>query len=116
MFKEILVNLLSSPVIWAVIFSIVFMVIGYIITKTKTKKDDKYYAIVKGFICNAFNIAEKYIPDNSAGNLGKIDVALKSFNEEYQRRFGTAPDADLLDKAKAEWSIIATEIKKSQSS
>ena len=114
MIKEIIVNLLSSPVIWATLFSIIFMVWGYITTKTKSENDDKYYQTVKGFICNAFNVAEKYIPDGSAGNLGKIDVALKSFNEEYQRRFGTMPDQDLLDKAKAEFAIIATEVKKAK--
>jgi len=112
--KTIVVNLLSDPIVWSVLFALVMYAVGLIVSKTKTTKDDAVLKVVKGFIYNAFNLAEKAIPDAAAGQLGKVDVALKHFNEAYEGRFGSAAPENILDLAKAEWSILATELKKAK--
>lgn len=112
--KTILMNLLADPVVWCVLFSLVFILIGIIVQKTATKKDDEIYAQVLKYINIAFNVAEKAIPDGTTGKLAKIDIALKDFNDRYASRFGTDAPPDVLDKAKAEWAILAQEIKKVQ--
>lgn len=114
MLKQIIINLLSDPVTWFCILSLVLAVFVFIAKKTKTTKDDAAAKIITGFIHNAFNTAEKFIPDGSTGKLGKIDVALKEFNSKYEARFGEAPTEDLKEVAKAEWSILATQIKKAK--
>lgn len=112
--KEIIINLLSDPIVWAVIFAVVLMIVGLIVKKTKTTKDDEVYAAVLGYIRTAFDIAEKAIPEGSTGKVKKIDIALKDFNDRYEARFGeTAPDK-LIEKAKAEWAILAAELKKAK--
>lgn len=110
--KEIVVNLLSSPIVWGVILTGLFVLIGYIIHKTKTKKDDTIWHAIQGMVINAFNIAEKAIPDTSKGTFGKIDIALKTFTEEYRKRNGKAPDEGLVNFAKDEFAILAREAKK----
>ena len=112
MVKEIVVNLLSSPVIWGVIAIIVFVVVKIIVSKTKTTKDDEIFNKAMGMIVNAFNVAEKWIPDGSSGNMGKVDVALKKFIEEYTKREGKAPTEDLINFAKDQWATLAFEAKK----
>jgi len=112
MIKEIVVGLLSSPAVWGVILTTLFVFIGYIVHKTKTKKDDAIWHAIQGMLINAFNIAEKAIPDTSKGTFGKIDVALKTFTEEYSKRNGKAPDEGLINFAKDEFAILANLAKK----
>lgn len=112
--KTVLINLLSDPIVWALLFAVVLMIAGMIVKKTKTTKDDAVYEAVIRYINTAFNIAEKAIPDGTVGKLSKVDIALKDFNARYEARFGeTAPDK-LIDKAKAEWAILADELKKAK--
>lgn len=112
--KQIIINLASDPIVWGVLLTVVFIVIGIIVSKTKTKKDDEVYEAVLRFIQTAFNIAEKAIPDVSVGRMKKIDIALKDFNDRYEARFGKTAPVELVDKAKAEWAIMAEELKKAK--
>lgn len=112
--KQIIINLLSDPIVWGVLLTVLFIVIGIIVSKTKTKKDDEIYEAVLRFIQTAFNIAEKAIPDGSVGRMKKIDIALKDFNDRYEARFGKSAPAEYIEKAKAEWAIMAEELKKQQ--
>jgi len=112
MFKEIAANLLSSPVVWGVLFTALIVLVSLIIHKTKAKKDDKIWHGILGMATHAFNLAEKIIPDKSQGFIGKLDKALKIFNEEYQKRNGKAPDEDLIGFVKDEFAIMAHELKK----
>lgn len=112
--KTIIINLLSDPIVWALLFALVLMIAGFIVKKTATKKDDEVYAAVMRFINTAFNIAEKAIPDGTTGKLSKVDIALKDFNARYEARFGESAPAELIDKAKAEWAVLAAEIKKAK--
>ncbi len=112
MIKDIIVGLLGNPVTWGVLLAAVFVIISWVVYRTKTQKDDQIWHMVTGIAVNAFNIAEKFIPDGSGGTLGKLDVALKTFTEEYRKRTGKAPNENVLDWAKDEWSILAHELKK----
>lgn len=112
--KEIAVNLLSDPIIWSCIFCVLLVVAGLIVKKTKNTKDDEIYAAVIRYINTAFNIAEKAIPDGSTGKMKKIDIALKDFTDRYEARFGASAPQELIDKAKAEWAIMAAELKKAK--
>lgn len=114
MIKEIAVKLLSDPLVWSVILAFVLYLVAWVVKRTKTQKDDEALQLVLGFIHNAFNLAEKAIPDTTTGKLSKVDVALKAFNEDYERRFGVSAPQKLVDQAKAEWAILATEIKKAK--
>lgn len=114
MLKEIGIKLLSDPLVWSVILAFVLYLVSWAVKKTATQKDDEVLKLVMGFIHNAFNIAEKTIPDDATGKLSKLDVALKAFNDDYERRFGESAPQKLIDQAKAEWSILATEIKKAK--
>jgi hypothetical protein len=114
MLKEIGMRLLSDPLVWSVILAFVLYLVTWTVKKTATKKDDEALKLVMGFIHNAFNVAEKSIPDDATGRLSKIDVALKAFNADYERRFGESAPQKLVDQAKAEWAILATEIKKAK--
>jgi len=109
MFQEIFKTLIQSEVFWTVVFIVVVALISLIVKKTKTTKDDQIWAMV----VNAFNIAEKLIPDGQGpAFLQKADNALKTFNEEYFKRFGANPPDDLQQFAKDQWSKLAFEIKK----
>lgn len=100
---------LQNPVIMGVILMILTVIAGIIVKKTKTQKDDAIYAM----ICNAFNIAEKIIPDKTGPAwMQKTDTALKTFIEEYKKREGKEPSEELLKFAKDQWSIIANEMKR----
>lgn len=112
--KTIIVNLLSDPIVWGVVFTAIIVIVGIIVKKTATKKDDEVYAAVLRFINTAFNIAEKAIPDGTTCKLSKIDIALKDFNARYEARFGESAPKELIDKAKAEWAVLAAEIKKAK--
>lgn len=112
--KTIIVNLLSDPIVWALLFAVALMIVGFVVKKTKTTKDDEVYAAVLRFINTAFNIAEKAIPDTVTGKLSKVDIALKDFNARYEARFGESAPVELIDKAKAEWAILAEELKKAK--
>lgn len=112
--KAILINLAMDPIVWGVIGTVIIVAVGIIVKKTKTTKDDEIYAAALRFINTAFNIAEKAIPDGTAGKLSKIDIALKDFNARYESRFGEAAPAELIEKAKAEWAIMAAELKKAK--
>lgn len=112
--KQIVINLLSDPIMWALIVAVVLLIVGAIVKKTKTTKDDEVYAAVLRFINTAFNIAEKAIPDGATGKLSKVDIALKDFNARYEARFGESAPTELIDKAKAEWAVMAAEIKKAK--
>lgn len=109
MWKEVLETLLKSEVFWTVVFLVVVALISYIIKKTKTTKDDQIWAIV----CNAFNVAEKAIPNTGMPTwVAKIDKALESFNTEYYNRYGTQPPESIQQFAKDQWSKLALELKK----
>ena len=112
--KTILINLLSDPIVWALLFAVVLIVVGIIVKKTKSTKDDEVYANVLRFINTAFNVAEKAIPDGTTGKLAKVDIALKDFCARYEARFGESAPVELIDKAKAEWAILAEELKKAK--
>ena len=112
--KTILVNLLSDPIVWALLFAVVLMAIGLIVKKTKSPKDDEVYAKILLYINTAFNVAEKAIPDTTTGKLSKLDIALKDFCARYEARFGESAPAELIDKAKAEWAVLAEELKKAK--
>jgi len=106
--KEALIAALSNPVIIGIIAVILGVVISIIVKKTKTQKDDAVWAM----IVNAFNIAEKLVPDNSGPVwLQKADQALKVFNAEYAKRVGKEPTADMLQFAKDQWALLANELK-----
>lgn len=108
--KDILIAAVGNPVIIGVLLAILIVVIGMIVKKTKTQKDDQIY----GMICNAFNIAEKIIPDKTGPIwMQKTDAALKTFIEEYKKREGKDPTEGVIQYAKDEWAIIANEMKKS---
>ncbi len=110
---EVVLTLLANPTIIGVLVACLFTLISYVVFKTKTKKDDEIWHKVQGMIFNAFNVAEKFIPDSSSNSkLTKVDKALKIFIKEYEKREGKAPDEDLIGYAKDEWAILATEIKK----
>lgn len=109
MVKEIVSSLLHSDVFWTVIFLAIVAIISMIIKKTKNTKDDQVWAMV----VNAFNMAEKIIPDNSGPAwVQKIDNALKTFNADYYARFGSNPPDNLQQFAKDQWSKLALELKK----
>ena len=100
---------LGNPIIMGVILVILVVIIGIIVKATKTQKDDAIYAM----IVNAFNIAEKVIPDGTGPTwLKKTDTALKTFNDEFKKREGKAPTEDILQFAKDQWAILANELKK----
>lgn len=109
MIKEIAISLLHSDVFWTVVFIAIVAVISFIVKKTKNTKDDAIWAM----IVNAFNIAEKIIPDGAGPAwLQKTDNALKTFNEEYFKRFGSNPPDNIQQFAKDQWAKLALEIKK----
>jgi len=109
MVNEILTTLLHSEIFWTVIFLLVVSLISTLVKKTKTDKDDKVWAM----ICNSFNVAEKVIPDGVSPTwLKKIDVALKEFNDSYYKKYGSQPPESLINFAKDQWSVLATELKK----
>lgn len=111
--EEILVALAGNPVVIGIILTIIIVIVGIIVKRTKTQKDDAIYAM----IVNAFNLAEKIIPDKTGPAwLQKTDQALKVFSEEYKKREGKEPTADLLTFAKDQWSLLANELKKSPNS
>jgi hypothetical protein len=110
--KEIAMKLLVDPVFWVVLVTLLLAALGWLVKRTKSTKDDEMYEkIVNGYIHNAFNLAEKFIPDGSTGTLGKVDVALKQFNADYEKYFGTGASTDLLEIAKAKWAVLAAQIK-----
>ena len=109
MINEIVSTLLHSEIFWTSVFIMIVAGISWLVKKTKTDKDDKVWAM----ICNAFNVAEKVIPDNNkVAWANKIDVALKAFNEAYFKKYGSLPPENIVELAKDQWSIIATELKK----
>lgn len=112
--KEIFISLAGNPVVWSVIFSAFAFIAGIIVKKTKTTRDDEIYNTAMRFINAAFIVAEKAIPDAGTGKLNKADLALKDFNSRYEQRFGLQAPANLKDIAKAEWAIMAAEIKKAK--
>lgn len=112
--KEILSALIKDPIVWSVLFAVVGMIVGFVVKKTKTTKDDEIYAKVLQFINASFIVAEKAIPDTSSAKWQKVNIALKDFNERYEARFGESAPAELVDKAKAEWAVLAAEIKKAK--
>lgn len=112
--KEIIIKVLSEPIVWSVLLTLLGFGIGWIVKKTKTTKDDEIYAKVLQFINASFIVAEKAIPDTSSTKWQKLNIALKDFNERYEARFGESAPAELIDKAKAEWAVLAAEIKKAK--
>ena len=63
MIKDLIIKILSIPGLWGVAIVLLMALITFIVGKTKTKKDDEYWAIAKGFIVEAFGFAEKIIKD-----------------------------------------------------
>ena len=113
--KEIFISLSGSPVVWSVTFSLLAFIAGVLVKKTKTTRDDEIYNTAMRFINAAFIVAEKAIPDSGSGKLNKADIALKDFNARYEQRFGLQAPTNIKDIAKAEWAIMAAEIKKAKS-
>ncbi len=113
---EFLSNLLQgmaqNPAVHAIIVGFIVIAIGYIVKRTKTKKDDAIWEIVRGAMFNAFNIAEKMIPDSAGGGLKKVDEALKVFNNKVQDTLGRSATLSELEQAKAMWSEMAFELRK----
>lgn len=113
MFKEIMTGVIESPTIWAVMLGALFVATGWVVKTTKTKKDDAIFAIINGSAFNAFNIAEKLIPDNVENKtIKKIDEALKAFNLRIVEALGRDATKPEIDQAKALWSELAFELKK----
>ncbi len=109
MVREIVIGLVHSEVFWTVVFLVTVAAISLLIKKTKSTKDDQIWAM----ICNAFNIAEKAIPDGQGPAwLQKTDAALKQFSNDYFARFGSEPPTDLQQFAKDQWAKLALELKK----
>ncbi len=113
MLIDLLKNLAGSPVIQAFLLGLVFVAIGFVVKKTKNKKDDAIFAAIRAAAFNAFNIAEKVIPD-ATGNktLAKIDTALKVFNDRVIEKLNRNANASEFELAKDMWDEMAFEIKK----
>lgn len=110
---NIITGLVGTPAVQAILFAVIIIVISFIVKKTKTKKDDAVWGIVRGAMFNAFNIAEKLIPDNSDNaGMRKLDEALKVFNTRVVDSLGRNASKSELDQAKSLWSEMAFEIKK----
>ena len=106
-------NLLGTPGVQAILLAGILIAISFVVKKTKTKKDDAIWEIVRGAMFNAFNLAEKIIPDGTSNaGLRKIDEALKVFNSRIVDALGRNASKSELDQAKAMWSEMAFEIKK----
>lgn len=101
--------ILGNEVITGVILTVIVVAAAIIVKRTKTQKDDAVFAM----IVNAFNIAEKVIPDSTGPAwMQKTDKALKVFIEQYKKREGKEPSEGLIEFAKDQWALIANEIKK----
>ncbi len=107
--QGVLMGLVQNPAVWGVIFTAIVILVGWVVKRTKTKKDDAILAM----IIQAFDFAEKVVPDEKGPEwLKKTDAAMKVFNEEYRKREGKTPTAALIDLAKDRWSLLAHEAKK----
>lgn len=107
--KTALIATLQNPLVIGMLISLVMLGIGFIVNKTSNKKDDEIYAMA----VNAFNIAEKVIPDKTGPAwLQKLDSALKTFAEEYAKRNGQTPTDAVKNQAKDVFAILANAVKK----
>ncbi len=114
MIKQLLKEVLSNPTLWAFLIGGLFVFAGWAVKRTATKKDDEVYAIVKGLMFHAFNIAEKMIPDNSDNKTAhKINRALLTFNKNVSETLNRNATKSEIDQAKALWSELAFELKTS---
>ncbi len=110
--KDMMMELLNNPAVWAFVLMIGMAALGMLVKKTKTKKDDQIYAM----ILHAFNLAEKVtIPGSSDPDSwqAKTTKALDVFKSSYVDRYGTIPPDSVVEVAKDHWNIIANEVKKS---
>jgi len=109
----LLSSMLGNPVVQAALIGVLIVLAGMIVKKTKNKKDDMIFDIVRGAIFNSFNMAEKAIPDDSENKtIRKIDEALKAFNTKIVDALGRNASKPELEQAKALWSEMAFELKK----
>lgn len=111
---KILQSALLNPAVQALILGFIFVGISWVVKKTKTKKDDRYWQSIKSAAMTAFNIAEKAIPDDIEADsaLWKINRALKEFNNNVASRMGRSPSKTERDIAQDLWSEMAFELKK----
>lgn len=113
MIKELVISMVMNPTIQALAVAGIMATVGYVIHKIRNAKAEEKFHAIEGMIANAFNIAEKTIPDNTGPAwLQKADQALKVFNETYAKRYGKEPEEYIQQFAKDAWSKIALELKK----
>lgn len=106
---EIVKLILGNEVITGVLLTVIVVIAAYFIKRSKTQKDDAIFAMV----VNAFNLAEKVIPDATGPAwLQKSDAALKVFKEQYAKREGKDPSEGLIAFAQDQWAILANQLKK----
>lgn len=110
---DFLTSILAQPIVQASLVGLGLLVIGWIVKRTKTKRDDQIWAVVQEGIFSAFSLAEKVIPSgkpNSAKN--KLNKALKEFSHHIVTELKRSPSADEIQIAKAIWAKTASELKK----
>jgi hypothetical protein len=108
------VTLLNNPAVWAILLGFVLVLVSFVVKKTKTKKDDLIFDIIKGAVFHGFNIAEGAITDDTQHkSLAKIDTALKTFNDRVQDALGRNATKEEIEQAKALWAELAYEVKNS---
>lgn len=113
---EFLKSLLLNPAVQAILFGGVVVLIGWIVKKTKTKKDDAVWAIIEGAMYQGFNLAEKLIPDGTKNaGMKRLDEALKVFNSRVIESLNRTAKETEIEQAKALWSMLAYEGKKKSS-
>lgn len=112
---EMILNLIGLPSVQAILLGLLIIAISFIVKKTKTKKDDAVWDIVRGAMFNAFNVAEKIISDDTESKgLKKLDEALKVFNSRINEALERNATKSEIDQAKAMFAELAFEVKKKQ--
>jgi len=111
--QDILIKLAGNENLVAMLLIYLLVIITWYVKQTASKKDDALWHTIHGMIAQAFNLAEKYIPDDiEKKSLKKLDIALKEFNKGYGERFKKEPGKKELAYAEDEFALLACELKK----
>lgn len=111
--QDILLKIAENENLVAMLLIYLLVIISWYVKGTISKKDDVLWHGIHGLIAQAFNFAEKNIPDDTENkNLQLVDRALKEFNRRYKARFKKEPTAKEVEYAEDELALLECDSKK----